>query len=166
MKKLTIIPNKSIGAIKLGMERERVEKLFDYRHEEEEQIGELLSVRYNRSQIIILYENNKVVEITLDSSISEEYDVILEEINLFTTKVEDIIKYLRNYSEYSYNTDDELLSTEYVFKDMGIVFWRESAFHPKLLKENWFNEMSEENKEYEKRYWYFNTLTLNGFNVL
>lgn len=162
MKELIIIPNKSIGAIKLGMEREQVEKLFDYKCEEEEQIGELLSVRYNRSRIIILYENNKVVEITLDSSISEEYNVILEEINLFTTKVEDIIKYLRNYSEYSYNSDDELLSTEYIFKDLGIVFWRESAFHPKLLDEDWFLEMSDENQEYEKKFWYFNTLTLGS----
>ncbi len=44
-----------------------------------------------------------------------------------------------------------------------MILWRESAFHPKLLKEDWFLELisvNEENLEYEQRFWFFQQVCL------
>ena len=93
------------------------------------------------------------------------YKVVFNNIDLFHTKAEDIFDSLKRFSSYDCDCEDEYLSCTYYFKDLGMMLWRESAFHPKLLQEEWFQKLiavQEENLEYEKRFWFFNQICLKN----
>ena len=60
----------------------------------------------------------------------------------FATPAEQLILALKEFSSCRYDSDDELLSTEYEFDEIGIRLLRQDAFHPKLLlDEDYMNMM-------------------------
>lgn len=159
MKKLIIIPNNSIGNIKFDMTRNEIKKLLN-----DEKVGKqnknINFFWYEDYTYLIGYKENKVVEINITSNISNRYDVLLDNIDLFKNKVEDIIHYLKNKYLLTFDGEDEDLSTLYEFRSLGISLWRENSFHSKLLSSEEFKILSVENQEYEKKFWFFDTIKL------
>ncbi|WDV48045.1 hypothetical protein PV797_10195 [Clostridiaceae bacterium M8S5] len=161
MKKIAIYPYEGIGNIKFGMTRKETEQSFHLTCYDEEINGEHVFVQYE--DYCITYKNDRVFEITIDNI--DDYKVIYNGIDLFRTKVEDIFNCLKKISEYDCDCEDEYLSSTYYFKDLGKILWRESAFHPKLLQEEWFQKLineNEENLECEKRFWFFDQIILES----
>lgn len=68
---------------------------------------------------------------------------------------EELVCALKQKSSVLCDLPDEQLATNYEFPELGIRLWRESAFHPKLLKdEQWMKEMQLVLEE-EMQYLYF-----------
>ncbi|MGF7058469.1 hypothetical protein [Brassicibacter mesophilus] len=158
---IVVYPHKGIGNILFGMTRKEVEQILFFTHYKEEPEGEDILVRYDDYHIT--YKDNIVFEICINNF--ENYKVVFNNIDLFHTKAEDIFDSLKKLSDYDYDCEDEYLSCTYYFKDLGMILWRESAFHPKLLQEEWFQELitaQKENLEYEKRFWFFNQVCLKN----
>ncbi|KGG79830.1 hypothetical protein Y919_09620 [Caloranaerobacter azorensis H53214] len=173
MDEIIIIPNKMLGKLELGMGRNEIETIL-YNdsilrictQEEEKTFKEMETVKYyNKTSLmyVIGYKDNKAFEICLDSAISDIYNVMLKGINVFKEKAEDIISKLKTYSSYTCDTDDEDLGTEYDFNELGISLWRELAFHPKIMNNKEFLELSKENQEIEKKYWYFQMINVHKY---
>lgn len=55
---------------------------------------------------------------------------------MFKADAEEMINALKRKSPCFYDLDDEQLSTNYEFPDIGIRLWREQPFHKKLLLDN------------------------------
>lgn len=169
MDEIIIIPNKMVGKLELGMNRNEVENILHnsilkIKNQEEERFKEIEIVKYYSEtslMYVIGYKDNKAFEICLDNAISEICNVTLKDVNIFKEKAEDIISKLRIYSSYTWDTDDEDLGMQYNFDQLGISLWRESAFHPKLMQDKEFLELSKENQEIEKRYWYFQMINVH-----
>lgn len=167
-----VTPSKGIGNIQIGMSKTEIDNMFNPKYTEEEKINHLvfnceektnlLSVRYNNSMFVVLYDSsNTAIEISAAIDFFEDEPLILYDMDLSRSKAEDIILTLRNYASFTYDGDDEDLSTTYIFKDLGITLWRESGFHSKLLNDNEFLSMSLEDQEYEKRFMFFNSISIS-----
>lgn len=76
---------------------------------------------------------------------------------------------LKELGEYDCDCYDEYLSWTYYFKAFAMNLWRESAFHPKLLKEDWFLELISEKEvdlEYEQRFCFFQQVCLTDSSIV
>ncbi|WP_054744170.1 hypothetical protein [Cellulosilyticum ruminicola] len=140
----TVIPNKGIGPIQLGMSKSEIDALFDAEDIEIQQIDtlfindeekhQLLSVRYDDSKFIVLYDaHHMAIEISAVIDFFKAPPLTLYDINLLESSAEDIIPLLSHYAPSTYDGADKDLSTTYIFEDLGITLWRESGFHSKLL---------------------------------
>ncbi|WIV11824.1 hypothetical protein [Proteiniborus sp. MB09-C3] len=161
MKTVIVYPHKGIGNILFGMTRKEVEEILLPAYCKEEPEGEGILVRYDDYHIT--YIEDIVSEIYMNNL--ENYKVMLNDIDLFNTKAEDIFDSLKKLSDYDCDCEDEYLSCTYYFKDLGMTLWRESAFHPKLLQEEWFKRLiavQEENLEYEQQFWFFSQVCLKN----
>ncbi|MBU5676864.1 hypothetical protein KQI88_10585 [Alkaliphilus sp. MSJ-5] len=161
MNTIVVYPHKGIGNILFGMTRKEVEQILLPIHYKEEPGRNGILVRYDNYHIT--YKDNIVFEICINNL--NGYKVVFNNIDLFHTKAEDIFNSLRRLSDYDCDCEDEYLSCTYYFKDLGMILWRESAFHPKLLQEGWFQKLisvQEENLEYEQRFWFFNQICLKN----
>lgn len=163
MKVINVYPYHGIGDILFGMTRRQVEQIISCNSYCEDKIlnDGYISVRYEDYHIT--YRDNEVVEICINEPLDNAYMVVFDGIDLFRTKAEEIFDTLKKLSEYDCDCYDEYLSSSYYFKAFNMALWRESAFHPKLLKEDWFLELisaNEENLEYEQRFWFFQQVCL------
>ena len=80
--------------------------------------------------------------------------------DLFKTPADELIPALKDKSPCVCGTKDEELGYEYRFDALGLRFWREDTFHPKLLKdENYVREMAAVLED-QKRFRYFDTVTI------
>lgn len=168
MKTLVVQPHKGIGKILFGMSRKEVEEIIcekltsEYRYRNDN--VECVEVRYDEYSID--YKNDVVADIYITNF--DKSNVVLNGIDLFYTKAEDILDLLKLISDYDCNCEDETLSTTYYFKDLGLELWRESAYHPKLLSNDGFQRYiseNEENLEYEQRFWYFQQVKLSKQSI-
>ena len=167
-----IVPNQSLGELKLGMQKSEIDSLFSTKKIEEKQISSLtfkgeektnlLFVRYDNSKFTVLYDSSyRAIEICAAIRCFEPGELMLYDMDLLQTRVEDIIPSLGKCSSYTYDDEeDEDLSTEYTFDSLGISLWRESGFHSKLLTSDDFLGLSLENQEYEKRFMFFESIAL------
>ena len=160
MKNLIIKPNKSIGQIKFGMTRNEINNLLNDEKKISSQNNDINFFWYEDYIYLIGYKRNKVIEINIMDKALYKYNVLLDGIDLFKNKVEDIIPYLKSKYELSFDGEDEDLSTLYEFTSLGISLWRESSFHSKLLNSKDFKLLSVENQEYEKKFLFFNSINL------
>ena len=152
MQTIIVYPHKGIGSINFGMTRNEVEQIISPKHYGEQSIYDSIFIQY--SDYHITYKDNLVSEICVNKH--DEYKVLINNIDVFRTKAEEIFDTFKRNSEYDCDCEDEYLSRTYDFKDLGMSLWRESAYHPKLLNEEWFQELineQEENLEYEQRFW-------------
>lgn len=168
MKTIEIVPYQGIGDILFGMTRQQVEQMISCKVacEDKIPIEGYIGVRYEDYHIT--YKDSKVIEICINEPVDDAYTVLFKGIDLFRTKAEEVFERLRELSEYDCDCYDEYLSSTYGFKKFNMVLWRESAFHPKLLKEDWFLEYiaeNEENLEYEQRFWYFQQVCLRDSSM-
>lgn len=168
MKTINIVPHQGIGDIIFGMTRQQVEHIISYKHYYEDKmlISDCIGVRYEDYHVT--YKENKVVEIGINEPLDCTNTVLFNGIDMFRTKAEKVVDTLRKLSEYDCDCCDEYLSSTYYFKKFNMSLWRESAFHPKLLKQDWFLKLVVENEEYleyEQRFWYFQQICLRDSSM-
>ncbi len=169
--KLIIIPNKSVGNIELNMSVNTIESTLYSNHilninsKEEKICNNIKTAKYYSDStllFIISYVSGSSFEICIDENISEFYDVVLDNTNMFKEKFSDIIYNLEKKSTYTCDTDDFEFGTEFDFTDLGITLWRERAFNDTILKSKFFNNLSSENQLNEEKYWYFQMINIHN----
>ena len=106
---------------------------------------------------MVRYQNGKAIEISVDRELRDEVKVSLYDLDVFHTPAEDVIRFMKQFGPCIH---DEQLSTEYAFPALGIRFWRERAFHEKLLQDRAYVEAMQLVLEEEKRYLYFDIVTV------
>ncbi|MDF2504091.1 hypothetical protein [Clostridium sp.] len=154
MEYIEIIPHEGIGPLKLGMSSEEILFTLEQLHTkwsnelnfDISKDSDIDCYRYQdgSSFFMVTYKNNKAVEIAVDYELREKMKIEVYGIDVFHTTAETLVSNLKNYSVCNYDMEDELLSTNYEFDDIGIRLWREEPFHPKLLSdESYINEMRE-----------------------
>ena len=100
------------------------------------------------------------IEISVDRELRDEVKVSLYDLDVFHTPAEDVIRFMKQFGPCIHDEPDEQLSTEYEFPALGIRFWRERAFHEKLLQDRAYVEAMQLVLEEEKRYLYFDIVTV------
>ena len=124
--------------------------------------GQILSFRYTCGLFWFqaAYRDNRAIEISADRLIREWMPVMLFGFDLFRTPADELIPALKGKAPCACDTEDEELGYEYRFDALGLRFWREDAFHPKLLRdENYVREMAAVLED-QKRFRYFDTVTI------
>ncbi len=149
---LTIEPLIGINNIKLGMT-------------EIEMMKDIESARITSNQALfsrLEYDSHHKLHYIEVSNPFDEFDLQLlyNAVDLFKTKADDIIELLNK--DASYVQDDEAeIGTSFIFKELGLVLWRPGVMTEQLLHSREFlTELSVENQEYEKRNFYFTTVSL------
>ena len=165
MMPIYVIPGKSIGRLELGMTRDEILRaIHEMRMEwgtadvsdveiiEEPEFDGLRCVRYmNWSSgipffFIVAFRNGEAVEIGINRDVDSENPVVypikeMQHLALFRLPAELLVTYLKTFSICIADSDDELLSNEYVFSELGLKLWRENAFHSKLLLDQEYMNM-------------------------
>lgn len=109
---------------------------------------------------LVTYRDNRAVEISVDRLIREWMPVTLCGFDLFETPADELIPALKGKAPCVCDTEDEDLGYEYRFDTLGVRFWREDVFHPKLLQdENYVQEMAEVLED-QKHFRYFNIVSI------
>ncbi len=157
MKSLSVIPHVGIGPLKLGMPPKQILDAINqirfkwYLPDNwETQISENneddgFSLRYQNGSFFFMvrYRDNRAVEVAVDHELREHAIIMLYDMDVFQTPAEQLIISLKQFSSCSYDMEDEQLSTNYEFNDIGVRLWREEPFHPKLLSdESYMKEMA------------------------
>lgn len=152
---IEVIPREGIGPLKLEMSSEEILFTLEQLHiiwsnKQNFDISKSTDIDcYTRYQdgssfFMVKYENNKAVEIAVGYELREKIKIEIYGIDVFQITAEALVSKLKNYSVCKYDMEDELLSTNYEFDDIGIRLWREQPFHPKLLTDElYINEMRE-----------------------
>ncbi len=174
MKSLIVTPNKGIGSLKLGMSPEQIldainqmisEFKISSKHDMQISMDKeegSYSLRYISDAyfFMVRYQDNQAIEISVDRELSEQVKIILYDMDVFHTQVEQLVTFLKQYSDCSYDLEDEQLSTDYEFDNIGIRLWREEPFHPKLLANEAYRKEMELVIEEMYQYLYFNIVAV------
>lgn len=182
MRKILVEPSVGIGNLKLGMTSTefkntllQMRKLWSNPNDKTPDIclrSELddphwITGRYSdeHSFFLVQYYNDKAVEIGVNHELSQTIPIMLDDIDVFALPAEEIVCKLKQKSRVLCDLPDEQLATNYEFPELGIRLWRESAFHPKLLKdENWMKDMQLVLDE-EYQYLYFGLVAVHSRNL-
>jgi len=146
LKKLHIEPGKSIGVVKLGMSKDEIELLT-------KNDSVFYMVEYD------IEDRCKFIQIA--SSTKESYVCEYSDIDLFNTKVSDLVTLLDNISPYDRNHFE--VGYTYIFPKLGLSLWRPQNISEDIIHEQWFKEMSIENQQDELKHLYFESVSV--FNV-
>lgn len=157
VKLLSVIPHEGIGPLKLGMSPKEILDAINQIHSElslqskrEIQISQYqeddeLTLKYLNDSFFFMvrYRDNQAVEVAVDYSLREHAIISPYDMDVFQTPAEQLVTSLKRLSSCSYDLEDEQLSTNYEFDDIGIRLWRGDAFHLKLLSdESYMKEMA------------------------
>ena len=141
---LRILPFEGLNTIKLGMTPDEIAAILG-------------SPVHSRGEDCLDYDD-------INYTLSDRYRVMLHDIDLFGEKAEDVIRKLEALTPCTYEGDaDKDLANEYIFPARRIRFWRERAYHPKLMQDPEFIElisMHEENLAYELQFWHFESVVV------
>ncbi|WP_169086205.1 hypothetical protein [Paenibacillus sp. PL91] len=163
MDSIIITPKVGIGPFKLGMSEYEVKETFNA-HDHWRRTNNA----YNHSileELFIKFEydsNNTVKFIEMvNPSYAGVFHIpcLYNGIDVFTTKASDLVSEINK--ETSYNRDSESeMGFMYVFPELQLAFWRENVITEDLMNSEDFLQMSQENQELEKRYFYFTTVSI------
>lgn len=141
---LRILPFEGLNTIKLGMTPDEIAAI----------LGPPV---HSRGEDCLDYDD-------INYTLSDRYRVMLHDVDLFGEKAEDVIRKLEALTPCTYEGDaDKDLANEYIFPAWKIRFWRERAYHPKLMHDPGFIElisMQEENLAYELQFWHFESVVV------
>lgn len=141
---LRILPFEGLNTIKLGMTPDEIAAI----------LGPPV---HSRGEDCLDYDD-------INYTLSDRYRGMLHDVDLFGEKAEDVIRKLEALTPCTYEGDaDKDLANEYIFPAWKIRFWRERAYHPKLMHDPGFIElisMHEENLEYELQFWHFESVVV------
>ena len=176
MRALVVTPHAGIGSLKLGMSPEEIlaaiqDYLADLKiatkrglqiSQTRERDANFQTLRYMEDIYfsMVRYQNGKAIEISVDRELRDDVKVSLYGLDVFNTPAEDVIRFMKQFGPCIHDEPDEQLSTEYEFPALGIRFWRERAFHEKLLQDRAYMEAMQLVLEEEKRYLYFDIVTV------
>ena len=173
MKTLRVLPNVGIGLLELGMSPNQIlaaikTECYDLIvpgkdieiSEDKEDDGYTLRYITGSFFFMVRYRNGTAIEISVDRELGNGINVVLYDIDVFNTPVEDLVNYLKRFDECIYDTEDEQLSTNYEFNGIGICLWREEPFHEKLLLDRAYMEKMSLVIEEMYRYLYFDIVTV------
>lgn len=174
MRKLVVTPHVGLGSLKLGMSSEQIldaikSEMDDLTvicnrdiqvSEDKEDDGYTLRYIIGSFFFMVRYRNGTAIEISVDRELGNGINVVLYDIDVFNTPVEDLVNYLKRFDECIYDTEDEQLSTNYEFNGIGICLWREEPFHEKLLLDRAYMEKMSLVIEEMYRYLYFDIVTV------
>jgi hypothetical protein len=149
MKSLSVIPHVGIGPLKLGMHPEQIlDAIYQIRSElslpdnqdiqiSKDKEDDGFSLRYLDGSFFFMvrYRDNRAVEVAVDYELREYAMIMIYDMDVFQTQAEQLVTSLKQFSFCSYDSEDEQLSTNYEFSDIGVRLWREEPFHPKLLSD-------------------------------
>lgn len=158
---LRILPFEGLNTIKLGMTPDEIAAILGPPvHSRGEDCLDYDDINYT-----IDFRNGRAWEICVNNyTLSDRYRVMLHNVDLFGDKAEDVIRKLERFTPCTYEGDaDKDLANEYTFPAWKIRFWRERAYHPKLMQDPEFIElisMHEENLEYELQFWHFESVVV------
>lgn len=141
---LRILPFEDLNTIKLGMTPDEIATI----------LGPPV---HSRGEDCLDYDD-------INYTLSDRYRGMLHDVDLFGEKAEDVIRKLEALTPCTYEGDaDKDLANEYIFPAWKIRFWRERAYHPKLMQDPEFIElisMQEENLAYELQFWHFESVVV------
>ncbi len=183
MNTLSVLPRAGIGNLRLGMSPEEILAAIEleeirlqlsdevYRQFDRSartlQIAEALeghgmTRRYMKGPFFFMvhYQNEQAVAISVDRQISHWSQVTVLDMDVFHTPVETLIHALKQFGSCTYDNEDEQLSSEYEFRDMGLRLWREMAFHEKLLLDEAYMDEMRLVIDDMYRYLYFDMVTV------
>ncbi|WP_411342600.1 hypothetical protein ACE3MZ_13050 [Paenibacillus sp. WLX1005] len=105
--------------------------------------------------------NNKLNYIEISNPFGEfDLQLLYNGIDLFKTKADDIIKLISEHNAYIQDDESEM-GFNFIFQELGIAFWRPNVITEDMLNSKEFlTELTPENQEYEKRNFYFTTVSL------
>lgn len=158
---LRILPFEGLNTIKLGMTPDEIAAILGPPvHSRGEDCLDYDDINYT-----IDFRNGRAWEICVNNyTLSDRYRVMLHDVDLFGEKAEDVIRKLEALTPCTYAGDaDKDLANEYTFPAWKIRFWRERAYHPKLMQDPEFIElisMHEENLAYELQFWHFESVVV------
>lgn len=149
MTSLIVTPHDGIGPLRLGMSHDQIlTAIHMLSHElqlpslanltvSKDSFGQLLSIRYISDFFFFMvqYRDNHAVEIAVDYELRNHLPILLYNIDVFNTPAMEIMERLKKLSPFTHDLEDEQLSTNYEFPQLGLRLWREHAFHPKLLND-------------------------------
>ena len=178
MRELVVTPHAGIGPLKLGMSpAEILAAIQDYLaelkiatkrglqiSEDREWDANFQTLRYMEDIFfsMVRYQNGKAIEISVNRELRGEAKVSVYDLDVFHTPAEDVVNFMKQFGPCVHDEPDEQLSTDYEFPTLGIRFWRERAFHEKLLQDRAYVEAMQLVLEEEKRYLYFDIVTVKG----
>ncbi len=141
---LRILPFEGLNTIKLGMTPDEIAAILE-------------PPVHSRGEDCLDYDD-------INYTLSDRYRGMLHDVDLFGEKAEDVIRKLEALTPCTYEGDaDKDLANEYIFPAWKIRFWRERAYHPKLMHDPGFIElisMHEENLAYELQFWHFESVVV------
>lgn len=158
---LRILPFEGLNTIKPGMTPDEIAAILEPPvHSRGEDCLDYDDINYT-----IDFRNGRAWEICVNNyTLSDRYRGMLHDVDLFGEKAEDVIRKLEALTPCTYEGDaDKDLANEYIFPAWKIRFWRERAYHPKLMHDPGFIElisMHEENLAYELQFWHFESVVV------
>ncbi|TDL65492.1 hypothetical protein E2R58_18620 [Paenibacillus amylolyticus] len=155
MEPLEVIPMVGIGPFKLGMSKSEVEEIIECITPEISQLYNQLE--YDSEHKLYFIEVSNPHDYSPDES-----DVVLtyDNIDVFRTKADDLVKLIDSKTPYTRDIDAEL-GFSFIFKDIQLALWRPSVMTEEMLNSvEFLTEFSPENQELEKRFFYFRTVAV------
>lgn len=116
---------------------------------------------YFKYNLTIEYDTNNMAEyMQISNGFDEDncYDVLLYGKNIFKTESNLLIDFIENKYD-KYDRHDSEIKTSYIFKKIGISLWKEISYDV-ISKEDWFQNLNDEQKKYEERCKYFETIAV------
>ena len=155
MNSYIVTPHEGIGSLKLGMSPEEILAAV------QRDLTDLKIVSKRGIQISEDRERDPSFQtLSVNWGLRDDVKVSLYGLDVFNTPAEDVIRFMKQIGPCIHDEPDEQLSTEYEFPALGIRFWRERAFHEKLLQDRAYVEAMQLVLEEEKRYLYFDIVTV------
>lgn len=153
---LIIRPQVGIGNIQLGMTRERVHELLGDKYSMERR-DDIVYDFYSDSYMQICYENNNVNFIELYNNC--EFKVLLDNVEIFKTNADELILYLSKLDDFL-NTNEAKTGYMFIYENLGVSLYRSRVCNKKIIEEQWFIQLSQEEKEDELKYLYFESVAI------
>ncbi|WP_339274579.1 hypothetical protein MKY59_26300 [Paenibacillus sp. FSL W8-0426] len=163
-----IKPLIGIGLFRLGMSREEVEQTFQNLDHWRSDGGSPVNPSYIEMLFMrehFEYDSNgrvKFIQLMNPHYLGQFcIPCLFQGVDVFKTKAEDLIYTLRK--EYPMVGDvDPRTGFSFAIQELQLSFWREGIMNDEIMKDPLFLEMSEENQELEKRYFYFTTVSIGA----
>lgn len=150
MNKIYIEPNKGIGKILLGMNKKTVHNIM----KEKPYVHDINVESYDSIPLKVAYDLNNKVEFLELSNHNKE--VILKGIDVFKTKANKLLEYLKPYSEII----DEELGHSYFLKDLRVEFYRSGVLTEEMMENEDFKSLGKEIQKDEMKYLYFECISI------
>ncbi|TVX94065.1 hypothetical protein [Paenibacillus agilis] len=157
---IVIEPAQGIGQIKLGMTKDKVQECIQYYTK----FYKSISLTNNLFDYFFKIEYNRNGEVCFIEVPCNDKGIItckLKDIDITNTQAEELIAKINSIEKY--DEDKSTPDTYYYFKSLGLSLWRSmSPSDVDIQDQDWFKELSPEEKEAETSYLYFESVSISS----